>query len=146
MSSGVCGGERVAAQLEQDGFKTGKAFPCVYVNEQRQVLTIVHGDDHLRTGPVESLRWLEEKPKGEFEVKTNILGKHRELEKGALVLNRVLRITDSSWEFAADQKRVEKVLEELDLQHCKGLAVPGVVEPFEDYAQPLSEEQASRYM
>ena len=61
MSSGVCGGERVAAQLEQDGFKTGKAFPCVYVNEQRQVLTIVHGDDHLRTGPVESLRLLDER-------------------------------------------------------------------------------------
>ena len=49
-------GDRVAAQLEQNGLKTGNAFLSVCVKGQRQTLTIVHGDDYLSTGSLESPR------------------------------------------------------------------------------------------
>ena len=128
-------GERVAVQLEQNGFKRGKAFSSMCVNEERQNLTMVHGDDYLSTGLIESLKRLDEKPKGEFEVKTKILGKHKDLEKEAKVLNRVLRITESGWEIEADQRHVELVIEQLGLKDCKPVITPGIsslVAPLDD--------------
>ena len=138
-------GERVAQQLEQNGFVRGEAFPSVYVHEGRGIVTMVHGDDYLSSGTEQDLMWLKSKLEVEFEVKSKIVGAASHLEKEAKVLNRVLRIAESGWELEADQRHVELVIEDLKLGEAKGLAVPGVIEPAIIDDRPLSEEQSSRY-
>ena len=44
--------ETVAKQLEESGYKRGKAFPAIYFNHEKEVAVMVHGDDFLGFGPV----------------------------------------------------------------------------------------------
>ena len=76
-------GTRAAAQnwsnaysshLESTGFRRGKASPCNFWHESRQISLTVHGDDYTSTGPERSLRWLDAELQRKFEVKTELLG------------------------------------------------------------------------
>ena len=138
-------GERVASHLEEHGFVRGKAFPAIYVNTERDILTMVHGDDYLSVGPEHELIWLDKMLKVDFEVKTKIVGHAPHLEKEAKILNRVVRVTSAGWELEADQRHVELVVEALELENSKGNMVPGAVESLEDDAEELDPMQASRY-
>ena len=139
-------GERVAEQLEQNGFVRGRAFfPSIYVCTKRDIIVMTHGDDYLSTGAEEDLLWLKEKLESEFEVKSTIVGAASHLAKEAKVLNRVLRITADGWELEADQRHCELVIEDLKLNDAKGLAVPGVMEPLVENDTSLNDEQTSRF-
>ena len=47
----------------------------------RQILWLVHGDDFVSVGDATDLKWLKEKLKGRFEIKTITVGAKRKMEK-----------------------------------------------------------------
>ena len=68
----------------------------------------------------------------------------------AKILNRVVRATESGWEYECDQRHVEIILEHLRLTEAKPLGTPGVEETTaknsEDDAEiPLSAPEVSMY-
>ena len=83
----------------------------------------MHGDDFATSGEDEDLAWLKEQMDGRFEMKTQMVGsKHA---KEGKVLNRVIRITENGWEYEADQRHGELIVEMMGLKEANGVNSPG---------------------
>ena len=109
----------VATHLLSLGFQQGRSNPCVFYHAGRRVRTLVHGDDYASTGTHDSLRWLQSQLEIKFDMKTQMVG-HSEKEgvvKEARILNRIVRATSGGWEYECDQRHVEIILEQLELQN-----------------------------
>ena len=98
------------------------------MHESRGIACSVHGDDFTSTGPKIELDWLEAKIKGKYELREGgRLGSGPDDAKELTVLNRVLRYTPEGFEYEADPRQAEKLLEELKLDgNCNGAATPGL--------------------
>ena len=86
------------------GFQRGIGFPSVFVNKERDIWTLVHGDDYCSAGPPESLQWLETKLAERYEIKTQRVGHSPGCDAEGQILNRVVRATDEGFEIEADQR------------------------------------------
>ena len=60
--------EEVAKCMKEWGFVTGLYNPCMYHHPYRQILCLVHGGDFVSVGFPKTLRWLEAKLQGRFEM------------------------------------------------------------------------------
>ena len=74
---------------------------CVLAPE-KQIKTLVHGDDYVSAGTTGSMDWLDKELTKAYEIKTQKLGMGIGYKKEGKVLNRVLRITEDGWEMEAD--------------------------------------------
>ena len=94
--------QTLADHLVQCGFVRGVGHPSVFHNIEKDVWTLVHGDDYCSVGPSASLDWLQDALEKRYEIKTQRIGegKHRKgvskLQEGQ-VLNRVIRRTKSGF-------------------------------------------------
>ena len=70
--------KRYTDHLVSIGFVKGKASPCNFVHEKRDIKLTCHGDDFFIAASLEEIRWLEEKMKEQYEVKTQVLGPRAE--------------------------------------------------------------------
>ena len=105
----------------------GMASPCVFSHPVRGITVSVHGDDFTACGPKRELDWFEQTLRSHYELTVGgRLGPGCKDDKEATVLNRVIRWTDDGVEYEADPRKVEKLLEELELD---GDGVNGVVTP-----------------
>ena len=115
--------------LVNNGFRQGKSSPCLFFNEQKAILTLVHGDDFMSTGSAKSLEWLEEVLKGKLEVKTEVLGPAGEsrCKEQIRFLNRVLSWESGGIRYEADPRHAEIIINQLGLsQTSKSVGTPGV--------------------
>ena len=88
--------------------------PVMNPHPHKQILCLVHGDDLVSVGCPEQLRWLKETLTRRLEIKTTTVGRREsegELEE-ARILNRVIRVTKDGWEYEADQRRVDLIMQE----------------------------------
>jgi hypothetical protein len=94
------------------GFITGKYNPCMFYRPVRSILCLVHGDDFVSVGDDKQLSWLKGELKERFEIKTKLVGSGK--SKGevseARILNRIIRRTDSGWEYEADQRHADLIV------------------------------------
>ena len=118
--------ETLAAQLESCGFKRGIGHPSVFVNVDRQIVTLVHGDDYVSSGPIDSLDWLEAQLAASYEIQTQKLGMQRGLERQGKVLNRVVTVDEVGWRLEADPRHAELIIEQLGVGDLREAATPGV--------------------
>ena len=121
--------------MEAAKFTTGKYNVCTFHHKERNIRTLVHGDDFVSVGRRKDMRWMEEMLAKRFEIKTKKIGRGKEESREAKVLNRVIRVTEEGWEYEADQRHGELIVRGLGLEEAKGVATPG-----ED-AKPWSEEE-----
>ena len=84
-------------------------------------------------------------------MKTEVIG-HSGKEgvvKEARILNRVVKATSDGWEYECDQRHVEIIFEQLELQDANPLGTPGVEDATtvgeEADEQPLPADLASLY-
>ena len=54
--------------MESLGFKAGESNPCIFWNEERQLMCVVHGDDFTTLGLDEDLDYFEKKIQESFEI------------------------------------------------------------------------------
>ena len=120
--------------MKHIGFVQGEASPCIFVHENRGIACSVHGDDFTSTGPKVGLDWLEAQLEGKYELrKGGRLGPGPDDATELTVLNRVLRCIQDGFEYEADLRQAEKLLEGLGLDdNCNKAATPGL--------KPLTEQ------
>ena len=61
--------DTLSKHLVDIGFKRGVGFPSVFVNEEHDIWTLVHGDDFFSAGSKEGLSWLESQLSEKYEIK-----------------------------------------------------------------------------
>ena len=79
------------------GYTRGKGFPSVFVHKERDLWTLVHGDDYLSSGSTESLSWLEKQLAAQYEIKTQRIGHSSKCECEGQIQNRVVRTTNEGF-------------------------------------------------
>ena len=114
--------------LNKLGFAKGESSPCSFWHKEKQIATIVHGDDFCSEGPAGSLSWLRTELAKSFEIKTEVLGP--DADKGEVkelrFLNRVLTWHDQGIDWEADPRHAELITKQLDLEDCRPVVTPGV--------------------
>jgi hypothetical protein len=144
---GMCGelimamyGTRDAAQnweheysdfLTGIGFKAGKASPCVFWMESRNLRIVVHGDDFTVLGHARELDWFRQKIKERYEVKIRArIGSEIKDDKSVRILNRIVTWNENGIDYESDQRHAEIIVKELGLKpdNVKSVVTPGVKE------------------
>ena len=120
--------ECYTSHLESIGFIAGVANPCLFVNHNHKLKTLVHGDDYVTTGSREGLKWMKGELEKKFKIKTSIIGSEEEDEKELKILNRIIRMTPKGIEYEADLRHAELISEEMLVSDSKGVDTPGVRE------------------
>jgi hypothetical protein len=112
------------AALEALGFVKGKASPCVFTHSTRDIFLTVHGDDFLATSSPATLDWFEKAILTKFEGK--VKGRLRNPGDELRVLNRIIRRSEEGYEWEADQRHAELLIESAGLDsESRPLANPG---------------------
>ena len=117
--------------MEQRGWIASKYCPCSFYHPTKDMRAMVHGDDFVVVGSRSHAKWFKGELKKRFEVKTTVVGSHglsgyRRVENvswadlseqeeeevdEARVLNRVIRVTELGWEYEADQRHADLLIE-----------------------------------
>ena len=113
--------------LEQCGFVTGAATPCVFFHPHKNIEAVVHGDDFTALGTDEALDWYTDQLKAAFEVKVRgRLGLGCD-QTEIKILNRVIRIDpELGLLYEADPRHVELLSKSTGLVGCSSVKTPGV--------------------
>ena len=75
--------------------KRGKASPCVFLNKERKLRAVVHGDDFTVLGGEHQLDWFRRMINERYEVKfRGRIGPGEEDEESIRILNRVVTWTN----------------------------------------------------
>jgi hypothetical protein len=112
------------------GFVRGRTNDCIFFHPQRQIRTMVHGDDFVSVAKGDDLLWLKRVLEGKFETKTAIIGPDKGDCKCARVLNRIISYTDDGIEYEADQRHAEAMIRDLNMNEAKALSTPGSDEAY----------------
>ena len=116
--------------LVDAGFKRGIGHPSVFYHPDKDIWTLVHGDDHCSAGSPSSLDWMEDLLAKRYEIKTQRIGKGKARSGEAKklegqVLNRVVRRTNEGWELEGDLRHAELIIEQLSLTDGNSVTTPG---------------------
>ena len=99
--------------LERIGFAQGRASPCCFSHQVRDLKLVVHGDDFTILGTDNDLNFFIAAIKNEFEVKVRgRLGSGKEDDKSVRILNRITRWTHSDIRVESDPRHVDILINE----------------------------------
>ena len=120
--------QEYSSYMKKIGFLQGVASPCIFTHPARGIACSVHGDDFTSTGEKRELDWLEVQLESKYELrKGGRLGPGAADQKELTVLNRVIRYTEEGYEYEADPRQAEKLMESFGLgAGCNGAATPGI--------------------
>ena len=148
--------------MEGCGWMSSRYCPCRFRHAERDLSAMVHGDDFVVVGDRVNVAWLKAELQRRFEVKTKIVGsrgmmsydqvvgrswaditeeENEEVDE-ARVLNRIVRITESGWEYEADQRHADLLVQGLGMTNANATKTPG--EDDRDNHLELLEELDSR--
>lgn len=102
------------------GFVQSRYNQSLYYCARRYIRTLVHVDDLISIGPREQAVWLPNMLEGRFEIKTKTIRLDPEEQTEARVLNRIVRVTTSGWEYELDQRQAEIIIQAMNLDGAKG--------------------------
>ena len=127
--------------LEEMGFVSGVSSPCCFYHPERQISTVVHGDDFTSMGLGDDLTWLETTMATHFEIK--IRGRLGEDCKGPQqirILNRIVTLTPEGLMYEADPRHVDLLSKSMGLTSANAVATPGIKDPTPDYDAVKTDE------
>ena len=104
--------EEVAKCMTKWGFTIGRYNPCMYYHPGRKMRCLVHGDDFVCVAEAIDLKWLEDRLKERFEIKSKTMGLRDGESREERILNRVIRVTEDGWEYEADQRHADLIIRE----------------------------------
>ena len=100
--------ETLSERLVNIGYKRGGGFPSVFAHLEKDLWTLVHGDDYFSAGLKESLTCLEEQLKQQYEIMSQQLGHDGEVSVlEGQILNRVVRATSEGFGLEGDPRHAE---------------------------------------
>ena len=83
--------ETLSAQLEACGFRRGVGHPAVFWHPERDIMTLVHGDDYVSCGLQPDLDWIEVQLQASYEIQTQKMGLDECCVAVGEFLNRIIR-------------------------------------------------------
>ena len=149
-----CWAECYTDILIKNGFTKGKSSPCLFHHADRDILTLVHGDDFMSTAKAAELDWLNNVLRKELAVKTEILGPagEKDAKQQIMFLNRVITWEAAGIRYEADPRHAEIIVSQMGLEgtNPRGVSTPGVKDAFirceDDGENPqMSAQDASGY-
>ena len=101
--------------LKKNGFSPGKASPCTFSHDTRNISLFVHGDDFLSSGSRQDLEWLRNVLSKEWSIKSTIIGNDDDLPKELRVLNRIVR-WHANWgaTYEPDSRHVDIIIKDME--------------------------------
>ena len=96
--------ETLGRHLIDIGFVRGVGFSSVFVREEKDIWTLVHGDDYCSTGSSTSLSCLDGVLSNRYEIKTQRVGIGEGCTRERQILNRYDRATNEGFEMEADRR------------------------------------------
>ena len=66
--------EVLSEHLVENGFERGRGFPSVFYHRERDICTLVHGDDYFSAGKKADLDWLQMILEKRYELKSQRIG------------------------------------------------------------------------
>ena len=116
----------LAGELQAMGMKQGKASPCCFAHDSRDLICVVHGDDFTFAGSDADLEWALREMEKRFLVKVvGKLGGDKGDDRELRVLNRIIRWRDSGVYYEADPRHSE-ILQEAYNPEGKKVTTPVV--------------------
>ena len=116
--------ETLSAQLGSCGFRRGVGHPAVFWHPDRDIMTVVHGDDYVSSGRQTDLDWMEIQLQAAYEIQK------LELDVGCVsegkVLNRIVRCNEDGWSLEADPRHAELIIEQVGVSEMRSAATPGI--------------------
>ena len=82
--------ETLSSHLESVGFIRGRGHPSVFWHPDKQIQTLVHGDDYVSAGSDESMDWLEGELSKAYELQSQRLTAVTSGKTEGKVLNRIV--------------------------------------------------------
>ena len=140
--------QHYAGVLVKSGFIVGKKYPCVFYHPNRDISTVVHGDDFTSLAKESDLIWFRESLKRVFEIDDRgIMGPGERDIKEIRLLNRIVAWESTGIRYEADQRHAEILIESLGLTGAKGVDPPGTPanKLSDDDTEPLPKEQQTLY-
>jgi hypothetical protein len=129
------------------GFKQGRASPCCFVHQTRQVKCVVHGDDFTFLGTDSDLDWIQNAIAGKFEIKVRgRLGDGSGDVQEMRILNRIVKWGPAGITYEADQRHAEIIVQQFGLTEANCTVSPGEKDRRpEETSPPLDAASASLY-
>ena len=119
-----CFGKLVGEVLRGVQFEAVTIVPNTYHHPQRDIDTVVHGDDFVAVAEDDQLNYLERVLENSMEIKrVGRIGPGR--SSAGKVLKRVVSWTDDGFTREADPRLWRRLLKLLNLSEGKGATVPG---------------------
>ena len=140
--------EEVAVQMLKWKFVRGKYNPCLYHHRDSGLIVLVHGDDFVCVGNRESANSFKRQLEDRFEIKTQLIGTGTGEVREGRVLNRIIRVTEDGWEYEADQRHADILIDELGLKGANSVQTPCEEEKSwerEENQQGLEKSEETKY-
>ena len=97
--------------LSELGFRQGKSNPCVFYNADKDVRTVIHGDDFTSIGDEDVLNWFYTELSQQLTVTCKgVLGPDVKDDKSVRILNRIVTYSDNEIRYEADQRHAEIII------------------------------------
>ena len=90
----------------------------------RHVLVFVHGDDFVSVGDGDDLQWFSQVLRRSFEIKSTTTGHDVGDKQQVKVLNRIITVTTTGFEYEPDLRHAELIMKELDVCHSSSVKTP----------------------
>ena len=103
----------------------GTTNPCHFYSADFTIKIIVHGDDFLCTGTPEKMSWLRQRFEDKYDCKVEEAGFGKGVGRSVRFLNRVITYNEDSIEFESDQRLVESLIHDLNLEKSNTSPAPG---------------------
>ena len=98
----------------------------MFWNPDRDITTLVHGDDYVSSGRQTDLDWMKIQLQAAYEIQTQKLGLDEGCVSEGKVLNRIVRCSEEEWSLEADPRHAELIIEQLGVGELRSAATPGI--------------------
>ena len=115
----------VSKTMAEGNFKKGLANPCLHHHAQRDLASMVHGDDILIEGRRRDVEKAVAFIRSKYEVRMSMIGADYDLDNEMQMLNRVIGIDSQGYYLRADQRHADQLVKDLGLESACPCATPG---------------------
>ena len=96
----------------------------VFIHRKRDLRVVTHVDDFLVASEDHHLKWLREELAKKYELKVQVAGWQSGDDRELSFLGRTIRMSSAGIELEGDDKHVDGLIEEWNMQECSAVSTP----------------------
>lgn len=116
----------VREDMEAMGFLECKVTTDVFAHPVRDIRVVPHVDDWLVASDRDDVLWLRDEKSQKYELKVQLAGWDQGDEKELSLLGRTIKLGPDGVTIEGDDKQVQRLQEEWDMQTCSAVSTPHV--------------------